>query len=104
VGHWPVIRHINGQIGLGFMRLSIIDLSGGHQPLSVEFALQALIFGRETDSKRADWVVCFSRSEDHELLEFAARLPKSKASGLDDEVSAQESVTRSCARRDSLAA
>ena len=28
--------YISGQIGLGFRRLSIIDLTGGHQPLPNE--------------------------------------------------------------------
>jgi asparagine synthase (glutamine-hydrolysing) len=28
--------HVTGQVGLGFRRLSIIDLSGGHQPLANE--------------------------------------------------------------------
>src|SRR3979409_2018753 len=35
--------YLSGPIGLGFRRLSIIDLSGGHQPM--------------TDSDRAIWVV-----------------------------------------------
>ena len=28
--------YVSGQIGLGFRRLSIIDLGGGHQPISNE--------------------------------------------------------------------
>ena len=29
-------RYVNGRVGLGFRRLSIIDLSGGHQPMTNE--------------------------------------------------------------------
>ena len=39
--------YINGHIGLGFRRLSIIDLSGGHQPLSNEDGSIWIIFNGE---------------------------------------------------------
>jgi len=39
--------YISGQIGLGFRRLSIIDLSGGHQPLSNEDGTVWLVFNGE---------------------------------------------------------
>jgi asparagine synthase (glutamine-hydrolysing) len=39
--------YVNGQIGLGFRRLSIIDLSGGHQPLSNEDGSIWIIFNGE---------------------------------------------------------
>jgi asparagine synthase (glutamine-hydrolysing) len=51
-----VIRHrgpddegfyASGQIGLGFRRLSIIDLSGGHQPLSNEDGTVWIVFNGE---------------------------------------------------------
>ena len=29
-------QYVNGNVGLGFRRLSIIDLSGGHQPMANE--------------------------------------------------------------------
>lgn len=39
--------HISGQIGLGFRRLSIIDLSGGHQPLCNENGTCWIVFNGE---------------------------------------------------------
>jgi asparagine synthase (glutamine-hydrolysing) len=39
--------YISGQIGLGFRRLSIIDLSGGHQPLSNEDGTIWVVFNGE---------------------------------------------------------
>ncbi len=39
--------HLSGQIGLGFRRLSIIDLSGGHQPLSNEDGTVWIVFNGE---------------------------------------------------------
>jgi asparagine synthase (glutamine-hydrolysing) len=39
--------YVKGQIGLGFRRLSIIDLSGGHQPLSNEDDSIWIIFNGE---------------------------------------------------------
>ena len=39
--------YISGQVGLGFRRLSIIDLSGGHQPLSNEDGTVWIIFNGE---------------------------------------------------------
>lgn len=39
--------YISGQIGLGFRRLSIIDLSGGHQPLSNEDETIWVVFNGE---------------------------------------------------------
>jgi asparagine synthase (glutamine-hydrolysing) len=39
--------HVSGQIGLGFRRLSIIDLRGGHQPLSNEDGSVWVIFNGE---------------------------------------------------------
>lgn len=39
--------YVKGQIGLGFRRLSIIDLSGGHQPLSNEDGSIWIIFNGE---------------------------------------------------------
>ena len=38
---------IAGQIGLGFRRLSIIDLAGGHQPMSDEDETVWVIFNGE---------------------------------------------------------
>ena len=39
--------YISGPIGLGFRRLSIIDLSGGHQPLSNEDGTVWIVFNGE---------------------------------------------------------
>jgi asparagine synthase (glutamine-hydrolysing) len=39
--------YISGQIGLGFRRLSIIDLSGGHQPISNEDGTIWIVFNGE---------------------------------------------------------
>jgi asparagine synthase (glutamine-hydrolysing) len=39
--------YVSGQVGLGFRRLSIIDLSGGHQPLSNEDDTIWIIFNGE---------------------------------------------------------
>src|SRR3990172_10953181 len=39
--------HVWGQVGLGFRRLSIIDLSGGHQPLSNEDGTVWIVFNGE---------------------------------------------------------
>src|ERR1039458_9035396 len=39
--------YVSGQIGLGFRRLSIIDLGGGHQPLSNEDGSVGVIFNGE---------------------------------------------------------
>jgi asparagine synthase (glutamine-hydrolysing) len=39
--------YFSGQIGLGFRRLSIIDLSGGHQPLSNEDGTVWIVFNGE---------------------------------------------------------
>ena len=39
--------YLSGQIGLGFRRLSIIDLSGGHQPLSNEDGTIWIVFNGE---------------------------------------------------------
>src|SRR5690349_11044127 len=39
--------YVSGQIGLGFRRLSIIDLSGGHQPLSNEDGTVWIAFNGE---------------------------------------------------------
>jgi asparagine synthase (glutamine-hydrolysing) len=45
--------YISGQIGLGFRRLSIIDLSGGHQPLSNENGTIWIVFNGEIYNYRA---------------------------------------------------
>jgi asparagine synthase (glutamine-hydrolysing) len=39
--------HVSGQVGLGFRRLSIIDLSGGHQPLANEDNTVWIVFNGE---------------------------------------------------------
>lgn len=39
--------YVSGQIGLGFRRLSIIDLAGGHQPLSNEDGTVWIVFNGE---------------------------------------------------------
>src|SRR5215813_1791512 len=39
--------YIKGNVGLGFNRLSIIDLSGGHQPMSNEDGSVHVIFNGE---------------------------------------------------------
>src|SRR6202165_590362 len=39
--------YVSGQIGLGFRRLSILDLGGGHQPLSNEDGAIWVIFNGE---------------------------------------------------------
>jgi asparagine synthase (glutamine-hydrolysing) len=39
--------YVSGEIGLGFRRLSIIDLSGGHQPLSNEDGTVWIVFNGE---------------------------------------------------------
>ena len=38
---------VSGQVGLGFRRLSIIDLSGGHQPLCNEDGTVHIVFNGE---------------------------------------------------------
>src|SRR5512140_1055780 len=40
-------RYLNGNVGLGFNRLSIIDLAGGHQPLSNEDRTVWIVFNGE---------------------------------------------------------
>jgi asparagine synthase (glutamine-hydrolysing) len=39
--------YVSGQVGLGFRRLSIIDLQGGHQPLSNEDGTLQIVFNGE---------------------------------------------------------
>jgi asparagine synthase (glutamine-hydrolysing) len=39
--------HLDGQVGLGFRRLSIIDLAGGHQPMSDEEETTWVVFNGE---------------------------------------------------------
>jgi len=39
--------YISGQLGLGFRRLSIIDIEGGHQPMSDETGLIRVVFNGE---------------------------------------------------------
>ena len=39
--------YVSGQVGLGFRRLSIIDLSGGHQPSSNEDGTVWIVFDGE---------------------------------------------------------
>jgi asparagine synthase (glutamine-hydrolysing) len=39
--------HVSGQVGLGFRRLAIIDLSGGHQPLANEDDTVWIVFNGE---------------------------------------------------------
>jgi asparagine synthase (glutamine-hydrolysing) len=39
--------YVSGQVGLGFRRLSIIDLAGGHQPLSNEDGTVWIVFNGE---------------------------------------------------------
>src|SRR3979409_119996 len=39
--------YLSGQVGLGFRRLSIIDLAGGHQPLSNEDGTVWIVFNGE---------------------------------------------------------
>ena len=45
--------HINGPVGLGMRRLSIIDLAGGHQPIYDEARTRALVFNGEIYNYRA---------------------------------------------------
>jgi asparagine synthase (glutamine-hydrolysing) len=45
--------YVSGQIGLGFRRLSIIDLAGGHQPLSNEDDTLWIVFNGEIYNYRA---------------------------------------------------
>ena len=39
--------HVDGPVGLGFRRLSIIDIAGGHQPLSNETGAVWVVFNGE---------------------------------------------------------
>src|SRR5579872_2105315 len=39
--------HLDGHVGLGFNRLSIIDLSGGHQPMCNEDGTVWIVFNGE---------------------------------------------------------
>ena len=39
--------YVNGPLGLGFRRLSIIDIEGGHQPMSDEDELIRVVFNGE---------------------------------------------------------
>jgi asparagine synthase (glutamine-hydrolysing) len=39
--------HVDGNVGLGFRRLSIIDLAGGHQPMSIEDGSLWIVFNGE---------------------------------------------------------
>src|SRR5271169_206921 len=45
--------YVSGQIGLGFRRLSIIDLAGGHQPLSNETGTVWIVFNGEIYNYRS---------------------------------------------------
>jgi asparagine synthase (glutamine-hydrolysing) len=40
-------HYFDGNVGLGFNRLSIIDLSGGHQPMSAEHGTATIVFNGE---------------------------------------------------------
>ena len=44
--------HIDGRVGLGMRRLSIIDIAGGHQPISTEDDRQTIIFNGEAYNYR----------------------------------------------------
>src|SRR4051812_10977204 len=44
--------HLGGRVGLGHRRLSIVDLSGGHQPMSNEDGSVTLVFNGEVYNHR----------------------------------------------------
>ncbi len=46
-------QHVDGPVGLGFRRLSIIDLGGGHQPMTNASGTHCIIFNGEIYNYRA---------------------------------------------------
>jgi asparagine synthase (glutamine-hydrolysing) len=55
--------HIAGPLGLGFRRLSIIDLSGGHQPMSDQDESVWVVFNGESTASlswKVEGTVTFS--------------------------------------------
>src|SRR5215469_10412908 len=60
--------YINGPLGFGFRRLSIIDLGGGHQPMSDQEESVWLIFNGEIYNspemgRKLEEYVCLSRKK-----------------------------------------
>ena len=66
--------YISGSVGLGFRRLSIIDLSGGHQPLSNEDGSLWIVFNGEIYNfqELRDWLIAkghvFKTRSDTEVI------------------------------------
>lgn len=66
--------YVSGQVGLGFRRLSIIDLSGGHQPLSNEDGTLWIVFNGEIYNYKElrDWLLqkghTFKTQSDTEVI------------------------------------
>jgi asparagine synthase (glutamine-hydrolysing) len=71
--------HLSGPVGLGFRRLSIIDLSGGHQPMLTEDGKLAIIFNgeiynyRELRKELVDRGHRFQTESDTEVILLAYR-------------------------------
>src|SRR5437764_6273550 len=65
---------VSGQVGLGFRRLSIIDLAGGHQPLSNEDDTIHIIFNGEIYNYKElrEYLICrghrFKTQTDTEVI------------------------------------
>lgn len=72
--------HVDGAAALGFRRLSILDLGGGHQPMLSEDGLVAVVFNGEIYNHpalkarlEADGVVYRTRSDTETILQLYLR-------------------------------
>jgi asparagine synthase (glutamine-hydrolysing) len=63
--------HVDGPIGMGHRRLSIIDLEGGHQPLSNEDGSVWIVFNGDTTTGR-----CGSNLQDGVTACARRRIPR----------------------------
>lgn len=73
-------EHFDGPVGLGFRRLSILDLAGGHQPMSTEDGRLTIVFNGEIynhpqlrASLESSGVRFKTRSDTETILELYAR-------------------------------
>jgi asparagine synthase (glutamine-hydrolysing) len=73
--------HVDGRVGLGHRRLSIIDLGSGHQPMTTADGRLTIIFNGEIYNYRelrreleADGTVFRTKSDTEVILELHARL------------------------------